>query len=339
MASKPHVYSAFIAKTDQGLKERLLNGLEFIDWKERLKKDSVVFVKPNFTFPRYEKGVTTSPQLLKCLLEIIRERSGKVIVGESDGGNHSFKAEDAFAGHQMYEICRELGVDLVNLSKLPAKFVESKIQSKKVRVQLPRMLLEKADCLVSVPVFKVHVMTGVSLGLKNLWGCYPDTMRCLHHQNLDYKLALIAKALDPKITVIDGSYALDNHGPMFGDPLRMNMILTSNNVVVADALGAALMGVSLKRARHIQISEKTGIGTTDLEEVRVNTDWKPYGRTFRINKTLIDRASGLLFSSDAIAKFVMTSPFSPTIYKVAGFLRSSEEKNVVGQLKTFRNYM
>ncbi|MFQ6115802.1 MAG: DUF362 domain-containing protein [bacterium] len=334
-----NMYAAYVDRVDRELKRNLLEALELIGWRESIKKDSVVFVKPNFTFPHYREGITTSPELLKSLLEIIRSRSGNVIVGESNGGNHSFRAEEAFKSHNMYEICTELGVELVNLSSLPSKFVESEIQSKKIRVQLPNMLLEEVDCVISVAVLKVHVMTGVSLGLKNLWGCYPDTMRCLYHQNLDRKLALIAKLLDPKITVVDGLYALNGHGPMFGDPEKTDLLLMSNNVVAADALGAMIMGVPLKKAKHILTAEKEGVGTTDLENIKINTDWTQYGMQFQIRKTLIDRASSLLFHSHIVSKLVMDSPFTPLIYGMAGALRSSEEKAIASQLGTHRSYI
>ena len=334
-----NTYSAYIDKVDGELESNLLRGLKFINWKEYVKKDSVVFVKPNFTFPNYKEGVTTNPELLKCLLGIIKNRSNNIILGESNGGNHSFKAEEAFRCHQMYEVCKESGVELVNLSNLSSKFVKSEIQSKKVKVQLPKILLEKVDCFISVPVLKVHVMTGVSLSIKNLWGCYPDTMRCLHHQNLDRNLALMAKLLNPKIAVIDGLYALDGHGPMFGDPLKMDLILTSNNVVVADTLGAMIMGVPLQKAKHIMTAEKEGIGTTNLKNVRINTDWKQYGRKFQIRKTLLDRASSLLFHSDILAKLVIASPFTPLVYKIAGTLRSPEERAIVSRLNARKYYV
>jgi len=333
------MYSAYITKVDGDLERNLLESLEFIEWKEYVKKDSVVFVKPNFTFPHYREGVTASPELLNCLLKIVQDRSSNVILGESNGGYHSFRAEEAFRSHMMYEICKEFGVELVNLSDLPSKFVESEVQGKKVKVQLPKMLLEKVDCFISVPVLKVHVMTGVSLGLKNLWGCYPDTMRCLHHHNLDRKLALIAKLLDPKITVVDGLYALDGHGPMFGEPKKMNLILTSNNVVVADTLGAMIIGISLKKAKHILTAEKEGIGTTDLESIRINMDWTRYRSQFYIRKTLLDRASSLFFNSHMISKLVMDSPLTPIIYGVGGILRSREEKALVSELSTHKYYM
>jgi uncharacterized protein (DUF362 family) len=330
-------YLAYIARVNGELKQHLWKGLEFIDWKKYVKSDSTVFLKPNFTFPTHEKGVTTSPELLECLLEILKNQCDNVIVGESDGGDRSFSAEEAFKGHGMYRICKEAGVELVNLSKVPSRFVESRVQNKKVKVQLPRMLLEKVDCFISVPVLKVHVITGVSLGIKNLWGCYPDTMRGLHHQNLDYKLALMARTLNPRITIIDGLYGLDVHGPMFGSPVRMDLILASNNVVVADAIGSKIMGMSLKRAKHIKVAEKSGIGTTNLEMVKVNTDYRHFARQFHIKRTLLDNASSLLFYSDFLAKLVMSSPVTPMIYKVAGTLRSPEEKLIASHSRSASN--
>jgi len=327
-------YSAYVSKVTN-LKDDLLRGLEFINWREKVKKDSRVFIKPNFTFPYYKEGITTNPELLKNLLEIIKDRADKVIVGESDGGNHSFSADDAFKGHEMHKICKETGVDLVNLSKLPSIFVEDKIQGKKVKVQLPKLLLEEVDCFISVPVLKVHVMTKVSLSIKNLWGCYPDTMRCLHHKHLSYKLALITKLLNPKIVIIDGTYALDSHGPMFGNAKKMDLVLASNNPVVADSLGASIMGIPLNSVHHIVISEKEELGTTNLKEVRMNDDWKKFKMQFYINKTLIDRISVLLFNSETLAKIVMDSQSTPLIYKIAGFLRNSEEKKLANEIRRY----
>jgi uncharacterized protein (DUF362 family) len=178
-------------------------------------------------------------------------------------------------------------------------------------------------------------MTGVTLSIKNLWGCHPDTMRCLQHQNFDYKIALNTKLLDPKIVVIDGIYALDGHGPMYGEPVKMNLILAANNPVVADALGAEIMGIPLEKAKHILVAEREGLGTTDLRDVKINGGWKQFKRQFQIRKTLLGRASWLLFNNDTLAKLVINSPFTPLIYKVAGMLRTSGEKEVASQIKRY----
>jgi len=330
------LYSAYTGKVKTELKDELLKALEFIGWTDYIKSNSTVFIKPNFTFPYYKEGITTNPELLRNLLKIIKDRTDNVIVGESNGGNHSFTTDGAFKGHNMYEICKESGVDLVNLSKLPSVFIEDKIQGKKVRVQLPKLLLEKVDCFISVPVLKVHVMTGITLSIKNLWGCHPDTMRCLQHKHLSYKLALITKLLNPKIVVIDGIYALDGHGPMYGEAKKTDLIISSNNPVVADSLGAAIMGMPLTKAKHILVAEKEGLGTTNLEKVKMNDDWEKFKMQFYItNKTLIDRISVLLFNSESLARIVMDSPVTPLIYKIAGFLRTAKEKEVANEIKRY----
>ena len=326
-------YRAYVDEVGDDLKSTLMAGLKFINWDRYIDRNTRVFVKPNFTFPYYKEGVTTSPRFLGCLLEILKSRAGTVTVGESDGGNHSFKAEAAFEGHDMYRICREAGVELVNLSTLPSETVEAEIVSQKVRVQLPRMLLEDVDCFISVPVLKIHVITTVSLSLKNSWGCVPDTMRGLHHRHLAHKLALVAKYLKPKIVAVDGTYALNRHGPMYGEAIRTNLVVMANNSVVADALGASIMGFLPQRVGHIALAARAGLGSLDLgDSVVINQNWEKYRRQFRIEKTLVDRISALLFHSDALARLVMASPLTPAIYTVAGLLRSSQEKDLASQL-------
>ena len=327
-------YLGYISKVTN-LKEDIKKSLEFIKWKDRVKSDSTIFIKPNFTYPHYKKGVTTSPDLIKAFLEILKDRADNVILGESDGGNHSFTADDAFKGHNMPEICKETGVELLNLSKLPSRKVEGNIQGKNVSVELPQLLLDDVDCFISVPVLKVHVMTSVTLSMKNLWGCYPDTMRGLHHKNLNQKLPLITKALNPQIILMDAKYALDGHGPMYGEAKRLDMILASNNPVVIDALGTALMGIPLKSAEHILVAEQEGLGITDLEKIKINDNWKKFEMQFSSNKTIIDSLSTLLFKSETLAKLVMDSPVTPFIYGLAKHFRNSDEREVVKELEKY----
>lgn len=327
-------YSAYISKI-KDLKVDLVKSLEYIDWKSQIKSDSAVFIKPNFTFPYYKEGITTSPHLLKELLKIIKDRADKVMIGESDGGNRSFSANDAFKGHNMYEICKECGAELINLSKENPIWVEDNILGRKVKVQLPEVLLNSVDCFISVPVLKVHVMTGVTLSIKNLWGCYPDTMRGLHHKDLSHKLALISKRLNPKLAIIDGIYALDGHGPMFGEARRTDLILSSNNPVVADSLGSNIMGIPLTKAKHVLVAEEEGLGITNLDKVKLNDDWRKFKVSFSINKTLNDNISWLLFNSEILAKIAMDSPLTPLSYKIARYLRNEKEKEVVNRMNSF----
>lgn len=328
-------YSVYVHKIDGDLDSEILNALEFISWKNYVRKDSKVFLKPNFTFPFYKRGITTSPEFINSLLKILKKRADNIILGESDGGNNTFKADDAFIGHNMPTICRESGVELINLSKQSSSFIEDEIQGKNVKVQLPNLLLHDVDCLISLPVLKVHVMTNVTLSMKNLWGCNPDPMRCLHHKDLSRKLTLITKILNPKISLMDGIYALDGHGPMYGTPKKLDLILSSNNPVTIDSLGTRIMGFNPKNVEHILFAEKEDLGTTDIGNIKINEKWEKFKMQFNLNKTFIDRLSWFLFESESMAKLVMDSPITPIIYKFAHYLRSSDEKKIADEINKY----
>jgi uncharacterized protein (DUF362 family) len=324
-------YRAYINKISN-LHDDIAKSLEFIQWKDTLCRDSTVFIKPNFTYPFYKEGITTNPIVIQELLGLLKDRAGRVIVGESDGGNRSFTADAAFSGHGMPAICKETGAELVNLSTLPSQYIEDTIQGIPVKVQVPNLLVDEIDCFISVPVLKVHVMTNITLSMKNLWGCYPDTMRCLHHKYLSRKLTLLTKVLNPRIVLIDGIYALNGHGPMYGEAIKSDLLIAANNPVVSDTFGSAIMGIPVSQVEHIMIAEKEGLGTTNLDAVQFNDDWKKYRMQFQVNKTVLDRLSTILFNSECIAKLVMDSPAKPIIYSVATKFRNKDEQYVNDQV-------
>lgn len=324
---------AYISKIDD-LKEDIKKSLDFIKWKSYIKRDSTVFLKPNFTFPYYKAGITTSPELINFLVEILKDRADNIIVGESNGGNNSFTADDAFEGHNMYQICQNNGVDLVNLSKIPSTFIEESVNGKTVKVELPSFIND-IDCFMSIPVLKVHVMTNVTLSLKNLWGCYPNSMRCLYHKNLSEKLTLIAKKVNPKLIIMDAKYALDGHGPMYGTPKAVNLIMSSNNPVAIDSLGSHIMGIPVNSVDHILVAEKEGLGTSNLDETIMNDDWQIYKMQFNLNRTLIDRLNSPLFKNETLAKMAFDSPITPLIYKFVRFLRNSKEQEIADEMQRY----
>ena len=129
-----------------------------------------------------------------------------------------------------------------------------------------------------------------------------------------------------------GPYGLDGHGPMYGEAKKLDMLLVGDNPVATDALGAALMGMALRRVEHIRIAEKAGLGTTDLNALVLNDDWKKYAVQFAYKRTTVDWLSRLLFESDALARFVLKSPVTPLIYKVAALLRNTREREVAGDM-------
>jgi uncharacterized protein (DUF362 family) len=300
---------------EKTLESNLRNALEKVCYHKYIKRDSRVFVKPNFTAPFFKPGVTTNGSVLEVTLRVLKDLTSEVYVGESDGGNYSFTAEYSLNNHNVPEICKRTGAKMINLSETEWVRVTDNINGKKTEVTIPRPLFGM-DVTVSIPVLKVHVVTKVTLSLKNLWGCHPDTFRLIDHNNLSERLALIAKCVHLKLVIVDAIYGLNNHGPMDGDVVDIGGIIVGNNPVATDAVATRLMGFNPEDIDHIVVASKAGLGAYKKDEIDIIEDLTPFQQSFNVSPTLVDKCSSLTFNSYMLNKLVMDSPFTTLIYKI-----------------------
>jgi uncharacterized protein (DUF362 family) len=170
------------------LRSGLRDALEWVGVSEVVSSEARVFLKPNLTWRNHLPGVTTTPVFIEAVVSLLRDCTRNLVVGESDGGYHSSKAEEAFEGHGLYNMKKRYGIQVVNLSNGGSESRSVEIAGRPVSVDLPRFLLEEVDVFITLPVPKVHVMTQVSLGFKNQWGCQPGTMRLRNHPDFATKV-------------------------------------------------------------------------------------------------------------------------------------------------------
>ncbi len=335
----PKVYINDI--NEQNCLQEIQKGLKFVESHEIINKDSTIFIKPNLTDVVHSPGITTTPLMIKAVIEAFSPLVKKIFVGESDGGNYSYSADTSLKNHGVFDVARDYpNVEVVNLSKLPRTRISEKVCGRKVWVDLPDLLLNDIDCLVSVPVLKAHAMTHGTFSIKNLWGCYPDPMRLLYHKDLDYKLALINKLVKNRIQIIDGFWALDGHGPMEGTPVITNKILIANNPVAADASAAYLMGLDKSKIGHLAITEEFGLGTSDITKIKFNKDISTEKlKKFTPYKIKLDYFSVICFKSVLFSKLVLTSPLTPLIYSLVNLTRTTEKKSYWAEHNKHHRYL
>jgi uncharacterized protein (DUF362 family) len=307
----------FVAKIEGRLHTRVGECLEFLNWEEIVGSDSRVFVKPNLTYPHYKPGVTTSPEFLRALISILRTRTSHITIGESDGGYHSWKAEEAFAGHNLDVLSTQYDVQLINLSRVESLPIEFSSGLRRHRIFLPTLLLRETDVFISVPVPKMHCMTGVSLGMKNQWGCIPDTLRLLHHHIFDRAIVEINKMLRPQLILGDGQFMLDGNGPMYGRPVPMDLVLGANHLGTFEYATCVLMGVRPNHIGHLRLAQKQGLVPRSLAGVRLSDEVEKY-RThdFHAARTLRNWAVLPAFHSHILTRLLYVSRFGRAIHKV-----------------------
>jgi uncharacterized protein (DUF362 family) len=180
-----------------------------------LRSNARVAIKPNFTYLYHRPGVTTSPEVLRELVRIIRQATDKIVIVETDGGFGAWKAAEASQGHGLPDLTRQFGVRAVNLNEEPSEAIDVQVRHRRCSPPLPVRLLHETDVFITVPVPELHSMTRVSLALKNQWGCVPGTMRLRRHHLFNEAISAINSALRP-VVVGDGTFFLDGNGPMEG---------------------------------------------------------------------------------------------------------------------------
>lgn len=280
------VARVYVSNIEDNLPGKVEAAFQWINWKSIVKPSARVFIKPNFTFPFYKPGVTTSPEVLEAIVAFLKTRTDHVMIGETDGGANSWKVETAFENHDLPRICAKYDVQMVNLCKTPREMVELPLQRGKVRLELPRVLLKETDVFITVPVPKIHCMTKVSLALKNQWGCIPAAeKRFRYHSHFDEMICHLNLAFETRIVVGDCTYMLTGNGPMFGEQVKADMLVVSDNLGAFELSMLHLMGLETWNIGHIEMAQRMGIIPASLDGTEFNNDW----RALRSDKFFLKR--------------------------------------------------
>jgi uncharacterized protein (DUF362 family) len=275
-----------LVRIDRDLGFAVRSALEQAGILERVTSTTRVGLKPNLTYPFYKTGVTTSPAVIRETVRVLRERTARIAIVETDGGYGAWQAEEAFAGHALYELKAEFGVEIVNLCDEPSEEVSFRSGGREHSLPLPTRLLHETDLLLSLPVPKIHCMTGLSLSYKNQWGCIPDTMRLRRHYLFDDAIVAINQALRPAV-LADGTYFLDRNGPMEGAPVRMDLIIAATSAGAFDRYVSELMGFPWQRVGHLRRAVALKDMPGRLEDIVYNVSPREARtHTFQLERTL-----------------------------------------------------
>ena len=275
-----------LAKTNGDLAGAIRLAAQQAGLLEGITSTTRVALKPNLTYPYYQPGITTSPSVMRETVKLLRDFTSYLAIVETDGGYGAWQAREAFTSHQLYDLGKEYDIEIVNLCDEPREMIHFVAGKRTQQISLPARLLHETDLFISMPVPKIHAMTGLTLAYKNQWGCVPDIMRLRRHYVFDDAMVAINKALKPAI-LADGTYFLDRNGPMDGDPLRMDLIIAASDAGAFDRYVSELMGFSWRRVRHLRRAVKLGDMPSRLEDIRYNVAPSDvWTHTFRLERTL-----------------------------------------------------
>jgi uncharacterized protein (DUF362 family) len=246
-------------------------------------KNKRVLLKPNIgrNVEPYT-GITTHPQVVAAAIDAFGQAGADVAVGESPitGVNVS----EAFENSGIKSIAEKRNCPLLDMDErqyAPADIPDGvAIKSLKLCPQI-----NEYDIIVSIPVMKTHMHTGVSLSVKNMKGCLWRRSKVDLHmlpespeykdKPLDIAIADMSSVLRPHLSIIDGTIGLEGLGPSAGKPKPLDVVLVGVDAFAADAIACELMGISARDIPHLRIGADRGYGVINLDQIEVSPeDWK-----------------------------------------------------------------
>jgi uncharacterized protein (DUF362 family) len=267
--------------------ENTLTALSNIDLTPAKGKN--VLLKPNAgRLAAPGKGITTDPRVVAAAIEAFTAAGANVSVGDSP--ITGIKSLDAIESTGIAAVARDRGCKVVDLDEKPALEVAipngTAIQSIKI---CPEVF--DHDIVISIPVMKTHMHTGVSLSIKNMKGCLWKRSKVDLHmlpvqegsddKPLNIAIADMATALTPHMAIIDGTVGMEGLGPSAGKPKTLNAIVVGADPFAADAVACALMGLNAHSIPHLRISAEQGLGIIDLDKINISPDnWEDFGSDF-----------------------------------------------------------
>jgi len=279
---------------------------------ENVPPGSTVFLKPNLTFPTYRPGVMTSVECLTAVVELLRARGYRVIIGEADsGGYNRFSIDEVFKKMGIDELARRTGARVVNISFTEPEWLEVRAGWRTLRVPLPKLLLCEIDAFITLPVPKIHMNTMVSMSIKNQWGCIQEPSERLKlHPYFAEVMFEVNRRLPKAYSIIDGRFGLNGSGPMRGDPVPLNWVLASNDLVAADRVCCRLMQIDERRVGYLRHFRRRG-WWSEFEAIQLNQPLTPFLREkFYLQRAWTDYPGLCCFRNSFLAWLGYRSPLA-----------------------------
>ena len=238
-----------------------------------------VLLKPNMLYGKApEFAVTTHPEILRAVIELVQNAGAIPMVGDSPGFG-DFRKVAGKTG--MLRVIDETGAELAEF----AETLEVTATGLFKRFTVARPYLQ-ADRVINLPKLKTHEMMTMTCAVKNLFGAVVGTDKAAWHLKAGGDRELFARMLleiyllrKPDLNIVDAVIAMEGDGPGNGNPRHLGLLLGGVNPVAVDIVAAECAGIPKKllylermaKKLLLEGSDRARINTvgTPLEEARV----------------------------------------------------------------------
>jgi uncharacterized protein (DUF362 family) len=254
---------------DAGLEHSVFDGLTAIGANVR---GANVVLKPNLVEFDPGTSINTDPRLVAATVLALR-RLGAANVTVAEGPGHRRDTQYVVSRSGLLDALQAVEAPFVDLNA--DVLVALRLQSRFTQLGelwLPRTVTD-ADVVISMPKMKTHHWAGVTLSLKNCFGCVPGRVygwpkNALHWAGLDQAIVDVAAAVRPDYAIVDGIVGMEGNGPISGTSVNSGVLVFGDDPVAVDTVSAGLMGLDPTKIAYLAAAARF-LGQGDRERIGV----------------------------------------------------------------------
>jgi uncharacterized protein (DUF362 family)/NAD-dependent dihydropyrimidine dehydrogenase PreA subunit len=257
IATQPAIDSIAMTRTFDGVEAAAHRVISQIGGMASVVKDAkIALLKPNFVAGRPARtGSTTSFALLKAVSEEVRACGAQPVLCESPGTEFDREATYTILGVEKF--CAENGIHIIRVDPEGGEqdWIELRPTGAKRlhRFRVPRFL--QAACFINLPVLKTHVVSTMTLGMKNPMGILPrPDRRAMHTLGIDQCIVDMNRGIKPDLTIVDGSVGQDGEGPLYGEQADLQVLVAGRESLAVDLACCQLVGVKPRAIPHLKLA-------------------------------------------------------------------------------------
>src|SRR6266446_939059 len=221
-----------------------------------IKDAKIAVLKPNFVAGRSaETGSTTSFALLKAVAEEVHACGAEPVLCETPGTEFDREATYTILGIEQF--CADNGIRIVRIDPEGGEqdWIELRPAGAKRlrRFRIPRFMQEV--CCINLPVLKTHVVSTMTLAMKNPMGILPrPDRRAMHTLGIAQCIVDMNRSIKPDLTIVDGSVGQDGEGPLYGDKADLQVLVAGRDSLAVDLVCCLLVGVKPRDIPHLRLA-------------------------------------------------------------------------------------
>ena len=135
------------------------------------------------------------------------------------------------------------------------------------------LLADRVDVLINIPAAKTHSTSGLTLGMKNVFGMVGGERGKLHRQ-IHEKIVDLNRVVKVDLTILDATRVMFRNGPnsmrrsdVHDSAEKAQRIAVGTDPVAVDAYGATLFGMAPDDVGFVRLGAEAELGSKDFEVV------------------------------------------------------------------------